>query len=182
LVEAEIRWTLGWTLLEIGRADLALAQFLRTRELRTAKLGPDHPDTLRSMNNLAVSYAALGRHADALKLREETLALRKAKLGPDHPDTLQSMFNLGLSHIELKNYQAAEASFLDLQARGEKNAKNLPAGWQVIAIPHLVRLYDAWGKPDEAEKWFARLPAEEKIGVALERQHAWPVLWGWPRF
>ena len=46
------------------------------------------------MNNLAGSYAALGRHADALKLREETLALRKAKLGPDHPDTLWSMNNL----------------------------------------------------------------------------------------
>ena len=56
-----------------------------------AKLGPDHPDTLTSMNNLANSYAALGRHAEALKLREETLALRKAKLGPDHPDTLRSM-------------------------------------------------------------------------------------------
>ena len=55
-----------------------------------AKLGPDHPDTLTSMNNLADSYDALGRHADALKLREETLALRKAKLGPDHPDTLRA--------------------------------------------------------------------------------------------
>ena len=53
-----------------------------------AKLGPDHPDTLKSMNNLAISYAGLGRHAEALKLNEETLALMKAKLGPDHPDTL----------------------------------------------------------------------------------------------
>ena len=51
----------------------------------TKQLGPDHPDTLSSMNNLALSYSDLGRHADALKLREETLALRKAKLGPDHP-------------------------------------------------------------------------------------------------
>ena len=46
------------------------------------------------MNNLAASYSALGRHAEALKLREETLALMKAKLGPDHPDTLASMNNL----------------------------------------------------------------------------------------
>ena len=37
------------------------------------------------MHNLAISYAALGRHAEALKLCEETLALMKAKLGPDHP-------------------------------------------------------------------------------------------------
>ena len=50
------------------------------------------------MNNLANSYAALGRHAEALKLREETLALMKAKLGPDHPDTLTSMNNLANSY------------------------------------------------------------------------------------
>ena len=54
-----------------------------------------------SMNNLAISYAALGRHAEALKLREETLALRKAKLGPDHPDTLISMNDLADSYAAL---------------------------------------------------------------------------------
>ena len=43
-----------------------------------------------SMNNLAISYAVLGRQAEALKLREETCRC-KAKLGPDHPDTLWSM-------------------------------------------------------------------------------------------
>ena len=53
------------------------------------------------MNNLAVSYAALGRHAEALKLHEETLALRKARLGPDHPDTLASMSNLAISYEDL---------------------------------------------------------------------------------
>ena len=50
------------------------------------------------MNNLAVSYDALGRHAEAVKLHEETLALMKAKLGPDHPDTLHSMNNLASSY------------------------------------------------------------------------------------
>ena len=66
------------------------SSFTRRRWLcRKAKLGPDHPDTLTSMNNLANSYADAGQHDGALKLREETLALRKAKLGPDHPDTLR---------------------------------------------------------------------------------------------
>ena len=59
------------------------------------------------MNNLAVSYAALGRHAEALKLREETLALRKAKLGPDHPDTLTSMNNLAVSYAALGRHAEA---------------------------------------------------------------------------
>jgi hypothetical protein len=72
-----------------------------------AKLGPDHPHTLASMRNLAISYAALGRHADALKLREETLALYKAKLGPDHPDTLMSMNNLAVSYTALGRHADA---------------------------------------------------------------------------
>ena len=57
-----------------------------TMSLMKAKLGPTHPDTLSSMNNLVASYHALGRHTDALKLDKETLALRKVKLGPHHAD------------------------------------------------------------------------------------------------
>ncbi len=59
--------------------------------------GPDHPDTLMAMNNLANAYFALSRNAEALKLREETVALYKKTLGPDHPDTLRSMGNLATS-------------------------------------------------------------------------------------
>jgi hypothetical protein len=59
------------------------------------------------MNNLANSYAALGRHADALKLREETLALRKATLGPGHSDTLMAMNNLATSYAALGRHTDA---------------------------------------------------------------------------
>jgi hypothetical protein len=63
-------------------ARLCFKLFEETLTLQKAKLGPDHPDTLKSMNSLAISYAALGRHTDARLLFEETLALRKAELGP----------------------------------------------------------------------------------------------------
>jgi tetratricopeptide (TPR) repeat protein len=90
-----------------GRHADALKLREETRALFEAKLGPDHPDTLMSMNNLANSYAAFGRHAEALKLREETLALRKAKLGPDHPDTFKSMNNLAISYSDLGRHADA---------------------------------------------------------------------------
>ena len=69
----------------LGRHAEALKLNEETLALRKAKLGPDHPDTLRSMNNLANSYAALGRHAEALKLHEETLALRRPSSAPTTP-------------------------------------------------------------------------------------------------
>jgi hypothetical protein len=42
------------------------------------------------MNNLALSYTALNRPADALKLNEEVLEIRKRVLPKDHPDTLRN--------------------------------------------------------------------------------------------
>ena len=77
--------------------------------MRTAKLGPDHPDTLSSMQNLACAYDDLGRYGDALALFEETLALRKAKLGPDHPDTLRTMNDLARVYGLLGRYADALA-------------------------------------------------------------------------
>jgi tetratricopeptide (TPR) repeat protein len=69
-----------------------------TLKLRKAKLGPDHPHTLTSMNNLAAGYQDAGQLAKALPLYEETLKLMKAKLGPDHPSTLTSMNNLAAGY------------------------------------------------------------------------------------
>jgi hypothetical protein len=38
------------------------------------------------MNNLASIYRALGRHQDALVLREKTLEFRRRVLPENHPD------------------------------------------------------------------------------------------------
>jgi tetratricopeptide (TPR) repeat protein len=59
-----------------------------------ARLGPEHPDTLATRNNLAGAYYAAGKLDQALPLCEEALKLQKVRLGPDHPDTLHSMNNL----------------------------------------------------------------------------------------
>ena len=107
LIEARLRMTLGTSFCYLGEAKIAAEQYETARALYTKHLGPDHPDTLTSMNNLANSYADLGRHAEALKLHEETLALQKAKLGPDHPDTLKSMNNLAISYSALGRHAEA---------------------------------------------------------------------------
>jgi tetratricopeptide (TPR) repeat protein len=101
LIEARLRMTLGTSFRYLGKGEIAAEQDEMARILYTKHRGPDHADTIGSMSNLAISYAALGRHADALKLCEETLALQKDKLGPDHPDTLGSMSNLANSYEAL---------------------------------------------------------------------------------
>jgi eukaryotic-like serine/threonine-protein kinase len=98
LVEARLRHTLGITFLQLGEARMAETQFARARALRSKHVGPDHPETLQSMTRLALSYEALGRDADALKLHEETLATQKRVLPANHPDILSSVNNLALSY------------------------------------------------------------------------------------
>jgi tetratricopeptide (TPR) repeat protein len=71
------------------------------------------------MKDLAASYYFLGRHAEALKLREETLALRKARLRPDHPDTLVSMFDVAVSYLALDRNAEALAQFEETLALRE---------------------------------------------------------------
>ena len=57
-------------------------------------LGPDHPDTLASRNNLAGTYRDAGRLDKAIALYEQNLEDSIRVLGPDHPSTLTSRFNL----------------------------------------------------------------------------------------
>jgi tetratricopeptide (TPR) repeat protein len=73
------------------------------------------------MNNLAISYAALGRYADARKLCEEALALYKARLGPVHPGTLRCMKNLALCYAALG--RRADALKLHEETLALKKAK-----------------------------------------------------------
>jgi hypothetical protein len=53
-------------------------------------LGPEHPETLVSRNNLSVGCRAAGLLAEAISLDEETLAVGERVLGADHPETLTS--------------------------------------------------------------------------------------------
>ena len=62
--------------------------------LREAKLGPYHPDTMRSLNQLAAAYPDAGRAEQAIPLHRRDLAFSAARLGRDHPDTLIAMNNL----------------------------------------------------------------------------------------
>ncbi|WP_083899805.1 tetratricopeptide repeat protein [Nocardia abscessus] len=82
----------------------AAADFTRAIELgrRTLTdheqlLGPDHPDTLVSRNNLANAYGSAGRLAEAITLHEQNLADRERVRGPDHPDTAASRESLARS-------------------------------------------------------------------------------------
>ena len=61
-------------------------------------LGPDHPDTLTTRNNLAGAYDSAGRFGEAIELFERVLFERERVLGSDHPDTLTTRNNLAVAY------------------------------------------------------------------------------------
>jgi tetratricopeptide (TPR) repeat protein len=68
----------------------------RALAIREQVLGPDHPDTAQSLNNLAGLLQVTGDYMGARPLLERALAIWEQTLGPDHPTTAQSLNNLGL--------------------------------------------------------------------------------------
>jgi serine/threonine-protein kinase len=91
LVEASIRQVLGHTYWFWGEYPQAIRQQQRAVALRRDHLGPDHPETLKSMASLAQAYQEAGQQAEALQLYQEALKLREARSGPNDPETLWSM-------------------------------------------------------------------------------------------
>jgi len=93
---ADVRNWLGLYQLGAGLIPGALQSFRASFELRARSLGEEHPDTLRSMGNLAESLRAQGDFAGAQALQERVLEARRRVLGEEHPDTLTSMNHLAM--------------------------------------------------------------------------------------
>ncbi len=84
----EVSWLCDRTGLYLehhGRPDVALDYLHRGLTLDATRLGPDHPDTLASRNNLAGAYETVGRVEQAIALYERTLADAERVLDQGHP-------------------------------------------------------------------------------------------------
>jgi tetratricopeptide (TPR) repeat protein len=79
-------------------AAYAQARLLHERALaiREQVLGPGHPDTAASLNDLALLLEVQGDLAGAQPLCERALAIREQALGPEHPETAHSLNNLAM--------------------------------------------------------------------------------------
>ncbi len=66
----------------------------RAFEAQERVLGPDHPETLVSLNSLAVLYGDQERYKEAEALYRRILEARERVLGKEHPDTLSLAGNL----------------------------------------------------------------------------------------
>jgi tetratricopeptide (TPR) repeat protein len=149
-VEAAIRLTIGDAYRALGEYDKAQEHLDRAVAWRRQHLGADHPDTLRSLNNLAGLYESRGRHAEAEPLYLEALAGFRRKSGADHPDTLASLNNLAGLYWSRGRYDEAEPLLQEVLAgRRQKLGPDHPD--TLASLSNLALLYRSRGRSAEAE-------------------------------
>src|SRR5229473_4461998 len=106
--QAQMMHVMGDVYEKLGLYPRAQALQQQSMEIRQRVLGPEHPDTLTSMNDLATDLDDSGHYAEAEKLEREALDISRRVLGPEHPDTLMLMSNLGNSLWQEGHYPEAE--------------------------------------------------------------------------
>jgi serine/threonine protein kinase/Tfp pilus assembly protein PilF len=121
LVEAAIRLAIGDAYRGVGNPRTAIEHLQQSLTLRRGQLGPDHPDTLTCMNDLAIAYLDAGQLQRAVTLHEQALAKGKERLGLDHPHTLIFMNNLALAYLHAG--QVHKAIALQEQALAKQTHK-----------------------------------------------------------
>jgi tetratricopeptide (TPR) repeat protein len=105
-----------------GRAAYSAAEplFRRALAIHEKALGPEHPRTGGSLNQLASVLRDEGDLAAARPLFERALAIHEKALGPEHPDAAESLKDLALLLRDQGDLAAARPLFERALAIAEK--------------------------------------------------------------
>jgi len=160
--DADLLMGLALYLLGQGRYADAEGPARRTLEVRERVLGPEHPDTLTSVNNLAFLLERQGDYAAAEPLYRRALEAFERAVGPEHPVTLTSVNNLAGLLKSKGDYEAAEPLYRRaLEARERVLGPEHPS--TLTSVNNLAGLLESMGNYAAAE------PLERRALGALER-------------
>jgi tetratricopeptide (TPR) repeat protein len=149
------------------RARYAEAEPLYQRALAIYEkaLGPDHPDTATSLNDLALLYDNQGRYVEAEPLLQRALAIKEKAQGSDHPETATSLNNLAGIYGHQGRPAEAEPLLQRALAIYEK-ALGPDHPDTATSLNNLAAIYDDQGRYAEAEPLYRRALAirEKALG------------------
>ncbi len=123
-VQAQVLQTIGLTYFaidEIEQADSLLRQALA---IRTATLGPRHPDVAETMGRLGWRLSLAGAFREAEPLLREAVEIERASLPDNHPRIARSLSNLGGILRVMAQYDEAR----DILQEALTTAQKLPDG------------------------------------------------------
>jgi tetratricopeptide (TPR) repeat protein len=152
-----------WHLNERGRGRDAERVASRVVEVREKRQGPEHEQTLVSMNALAVLYLYEGRYAESERLYLRLVAAGENILGTEHSSTLTYMD--GLAYLYRHQGRYADAERLAKKVLAARERLSGPEDLSTLfVLGRLAGIYELQGRYAEAEPLFVRqLEATERI-------------------
>ena len=119
-LQAQMMEVMGNVYKSLGLYSKSESLLRRAIAIRRQALGVDHPDTLKSMYDLADVLMEASKYSEAEKLARETMDVRRRRLGAQNHDTLAAMSKLALIQQNEGHYAEAEKlnrSVLDVTKR-----------------------------------------------------------------
>ena len=140
---------------------------IKVMGMRKKLLGAEHPDTLLSMGNLAVTYRNQGRWSEAEQLEVQVMDI---VLGTEHADTVPSMANLAVTYKNQRRWNEAEQ--LEVQVMDiTKEVLSAKHPHTLSSMANLAVTYMNQGKWNEAEQLQVQVMDMTKKVLGAEHPH-----------
>ena len=163
---ASVLFKAAWYVSEMGKHEEAEEMDRGAFEARKAVLGEEHPDTLTSLNNLALVLQDQGKYEQAEDMNRQALEGREKALGKEHPFTLTSLSNLASVLQDQGKYGQAEdmnrqALEMREKALGKEHPDTLASAYCLAYLLHQRQQYK------DASSLYQRACAgfQEKLGM-----------------
>ena len=136
-----------------GQLDEAIELFRKALAIRKATLPTDHPDVATEMSQLADALSRAGKSPEeAIELAEAALAIRKKVFPAGHWAIWNTTSVLGGAYTAAGQFDKAEP-LLKEAYDGLQAGSVLGKRPRLDAVERLIRLYEKWGKPQDADRW-----------------------------
>jgi eukaryotic-like serine/threonine-protein kinase len=97
LVGAAVRRTIGLTYSGLGRYGEAEPLLRSALQIRTAELGPDHPEVAESLGDLSELQERLSRYDESVRLARQALAIQQRAKDKAPASTVRALRRLGVA-------------------------------------------------------------------------------------
>jgi tetratricopeptide (TPR) repeat protein len=157
----------GGCQMSLGQYSAAEATCRRASPLYRKVMGPEHPETLRSINNLAEVLYNQGKYEETESMERQVLAQRERLLGSEHPDTLSSKSNLARVLDMQGEYE--EAELMNRQALAQREIILGPEHPDTLtSMGNLAIVISNQGKNEEAELMHRQVLAKRETVLGPE--------------
>jgi eukaryotic-like serine/threonine-protein kinase len=123
LVGAAVRRAIGLTYSGLGRYGEAEPLLRSALQIRTAELGPDHPEVAESLGDLSELQERLSRYDESVRLARQALAIQQRAKDKAPAPTVRALRRLGVALFHAGEYAESERLLRDaLQLQQEVRA------------------------------------------------------------